>query len=102
VRWDSRVDEEITTEDETSKGTEVFEDEQQQMKEENEQKKKVKEMKAQLMEQKAKGEIKTQGAYFFYHIFKFLAGLSLILLVVAVGFLVYSFISLTTEKDEEA
>lgn len=50
---------------------------------------KIKKEKEALLQQAENGEVKPTGLYFFYHIFKFIAGLALLLAVVCIGFLIY-------------
>ena len=50
---------------------------------------KIKREKENLLQQAENGDVKPTGLYIFYHIFKFIAGLALLLAVISIGLLIY-------------
>ena len=53
------------------------------------------------MNQKENGEVRAQGFYLFYHIFKFIGGLALFLSIICLGALIYLFVLLIKGTQEE-
>mmetsp|Transcript_1390 Transcript_1390/g.2446 ORF Transcript_1390/g.2446 Transcript_1390/m.2446 type:complete len:85 (+) Transcript_1390:1089-1343(+) len=47
-----------------------------------------------LLAQKENGQVKAQGFYLFYHIFKFIGGLALLLAVLCVAILIFLLVQL--------
>ena len=101
MRRDYRTGEEIDSEE--SEETDEYEysadeDEDESSVEHKEKpQEKIKKQKQQYQEQKDNGEVKTQGFYIFYRIFKFIGGLSLFIAVGCLAYLIYLFYMLVTK-----